>query len=376
MGRAAQQSPLLAGRRRERGIALALALFATVLVGAMVAGAFVAATEEQRQSESWRRLGRSLGAAEEGLARELLSADPQTYAALALYPADSLPVGPRVTSGGSYAGFVYRLNDRTFLLDVAGADEPAGATALGGARARIGVFAQLRAPHLDLRAALTSSGPVDLSGPVGIDGADQAPTGWQSCGPPDSMRAGLRTSGTLRADDTTGLSGAPPVWRDPGPIDTVEVPRWAGRAGWVLPGGDYAIGPAIRGADCDRTVATNWGEPQDPGSVCGSYAPVVVVTGDVTVSGGRGQGTLVVDGDLTLSGGTEFVGVVLVSGTLRSADSGSHITGAVVAGRVELANRQLGGRPMVTFSKCAIDMALRAFATLIPLRSRGWVQVF
>lgn len=376
MGRAAQQSPLLAARRAERGIALALALFATVLVGAMVAGAFVAATEEQRQSESWRRLGRSLGAAEEGVARELVSADPQAYAALAVYPTDSLPVGPRVTGAGSYTGFAYRLNGRTFLLDVTGADEPAGVTALGGARARIGLFAQLRPPRLDLRAALTSIGPVELSGVVGVEGADQAPTGWQSCGPPDSTRAGLRTSGTLRADDTTGLAGAPPVWRDPGPIDTVEVPRWAARAGWVLPGGDYAIGPAIRGAGCDRTVATNWGDPQDPGGVCGSYAPVVVITGDVTVSGGQGQGTLVVDGDLTLSGSTEFAGVVLVRGTLRSSDSGSHITGAVVAGRVELVGRPVGGGPLVTYSKCAIDNALRAAATLAPLRSRGWVQVF
>src|SRR5260221_3081349 len=53
--------------RNERGMALAIAIFALVIVGALVAGAFFAGTQEQRVAENSKRLQQSFGAAEMGL---------------------------------------------------------------------------------------------------------------------------------------------------------------------------------------------------------------------------------------------------------------------------------------------------------------------
>ena len=50
----------------ERGMALAVAIFALVVVGALVAGAFFAGTQEQRVGENSRRVTQSFGAAEAG----------------------------------------------------------------------------------------------------------------------------------------------------------------------------------------------------------------------------------------------------------------------------------------------------------------------
>ena len=47
----------------ERGMALAVAIFALVVVGAMVAGAFFAGTQEQRVGENQRRVQTSFGIA-------------------------------------------------------------------------------------------------------------------------------------------------------------------------------------------------------------------------------------------------------------------------------------------------------------------------
>ena len=47
--------------RDERGMALAVAIFALVVVGALVAGAFFAGTQEQRVGENQRRVQTSFG---------------------------------------------------------------------------------------------------------------------------------------------------------------------------------------------------------------------------------------------------------------------------------------------------------------------------
>lgn len=59
-----------------------------------------------------------------------------------------------------------------------------------------------------------------------------------------------------------------------------------------------------------------WGDPDGPFRPCGSELPMRGSTGDVQVAGGVGQGLLVVDGDLTLTG-SRLYGMVIVRGTLR-----------------------------------------------------------
>src|SRR5207244_12292874 len=71
--------------RDERGMALAVAIFALVVVGALVAGAFFAGTQEQRVGENQRRVQTSFGVAEAGAQERVLSWDPGTMNRRALY---------------------------------------------------------------------------------------------------------------------------------------------------------------------------------------------------------------------------------------------------------------------------------------------------
>jgi len=78
--------------RNERGMALAIAIFALVIVGALVAGAFFAGTQEQRVAENSKRLQQSFGAAEMGLNEVIRNWKPQTLNKMPIYPRDSVRV--------------------------------------------------------------------------------------------------------------------------------------------------------------------------------------------------------------------------------------------------------------------------------------------
>ena len=71
--------------RNERGMALALAIFALVIIGALVAGAFFAATQEQRVAENTRSSGRAFGTAEGGAVKVVSNWVPSTYAGMTVY---------------------------------------------------------------------------------------------------------------------------------------------------------------------------------------------------------------------------------------------------------------------------------------------------
>src|SRR2546427_9262595 len=120
--------------QNERGMALALAIFALVVVGALVAAAFFAGTQEQRVGENWRRLQQSFGAAETGLNEVIRCWDPQRINSMRQYPLDSIrvplsPAGSTCPSAGYdtltpdhsgvYGGGVYCPHAQRFLREPA-----------------------------------------------------------------------------------------------------------------------------------------------------------------------------------------------------------------------------------------------------------------
>ncbi len=84
--------------RNERGMALAVAIFALVIVGALVAGALFAGTQEQRVGESTRRLEQAFGVAELGVYDVVRTWDPVAYNQRGVYPTDSIDL-PTATLG-------------------------------------------------------------------------------------------------------------------------------------------------------------------------------------------------------------------------------------------------------------------------------------
>ncbi|HJS43727.1 MAG TPA: hypothetical protein VJ755_09665 [Gemmatimonadales bacterium] len=380
--------------RDERGMALAVAIFALVVVGALIAGAFFAGTQEQRVGENQRRLQASFGVAEAGAQERVLAWDPATMNRRNLYPRDSVVIGPNAAAPngtGSYGGYSYKVGPNLFLIDVTGRDGASATGAIaggGGARQRIGMIARVAPIDFGIKASLTTQGSVAVSGTANINGADQTPTGWLSCDPPGPPQAGVRDAGgTVTTEGTSTVQGNPPVLNDPTINNNTftvfggaTYAQLAARATIVLPGGTYNnIEPVVTNGVCNRTVLTNWGDGQNPNMPCGNYFPIIRLTGNSQINVRQGQGILLVDGNLTIQGSFDFFGITIIQGDLITAGGGNadaHFWGGVMAKNADLSTQTLGGHATLNYSSCAIVAALQATSPISMMRSRGWVQLY
>ena len=397
--------------QNERGMALAIAIVALVIVGALIAGALFSGTQEQRVAENVRRVQASFGVAEEGVYDIIRTWDSttagvrnqQTYAALYPYPAaapskDSVRMVRKTAKSktGSYSGSLFKLNDELYLLDVSAQDTMslAGRIRGGGAGQRLGLLARIRPVSIDTRAAVTSGGDNVVVGSASIDGNDHPPTGWAGCPPLDSAKAGIRTqsSGTVSTSGHPSINGNPPVLKDPTLADSsfthygdVTYADLAASANITLPAQNFSssIGPVTVGTACDYSVQTNWGSPTTPTGPCGSYFPIVRITGDgAVINGQEGQGVLLVDGGLSVQGGFQFFGIVIVKGSLKTSGGGgtpAHFWGTVMVqdtAQFTDTTNNLSGAANLLYSKCAIIKALNKTGVAAMMRSRGWVQLY
>jgi hypothetical protein len=383
--------------RDERGMALAVAIFALVVVGALVAGAFFAGTQEQRVGENQRRVQQSFGVAEAGAQERVMSWQPDSMNKRKSFPQDSVNIYSQATPGnapggtGRYYGKSYKLGPNVFLIDVTGRDQASAAGTIaggGGARQRIGMITRIAPVDFGIHASLTTQGGVKLSGNANVDGNDQVPTGWTSCDPPGAGQVGIRDNGSNVSTQGNGhVDGYPvPVVNDPSinnntfnTFGGATYAQLAARANVTLPGGNYQTAPAFAGANCDKTVLTNWGDGVNPLSSCGSYYPIIHIVGSVTLNGDQGQGILLVDGDLNVQGSYQFFGIVIVQGDLKTAGGGNtdaHFWGGVMSKNVDLSIQNLSGKATLNYSSCSILTALQATSPISLMRSRGWVQLY
>lgn len=127
--------------RNERGVALVLAILVLTVIGALVAAAFFAGTQEQRMAEHTRRVQRALGAADAGLA-EVLRQWPDAATNLGVYPSDSLVLVATTTPHGTgeFLGAVYRLNPKLYFVSLTGRDRA------DRARQRLGLLVRRSVP--------------------------------------------------------------------------------------------------------------------------------------------------------------------------------------------------------------------------------------
>ena len=381
--------------RDERGMALAVAIFALVVVGALVAGAFFAGTQEQRVGENQRRVQTSFGVAEAGAQERVLNWDPGTMNRRPVYRpgGDSVAIRDTVTPNGSgrYFGTSYKVGPSLFLIDVTGRDQASAAGAIaggGGARQRIGLIARIAPVDFGIQASLTTQGLVNMSGNANIIGVDQIPTGWTSCDPPGPAKAGVRDNGgNVTESGNATVLGTPPVVNDPTVNNNTftmfggsTYAALAARATITLPSGNYTTQPVVNGAGvCDNTVLTNWGDGQNPAAACSDYFPIIHIAGSATLNGDQGQGILLVDGDLSVQGSYQFFGIVVIQGDLKTAGGGStdaHFWGGVMAKNADLSEQNLSGKATLNYSSCSINAVLQATSAISMMRSRGWVQLY
>jgi hypothetical protein len=399
--------------KSERGMALAIAIVALVVVGALVAGAFFAGTQEQRVGENSQRSMQAFGVAEEaafGVITKWQNKDSAiVYNARPIYPADSLalPVGhpsawtTAANRTGVYGGYLYKLNDQQYFIDMTGLDSVslrAGGSALrrigGGGRQRIGLLARIKPLQIDVQASLTTGRGDIVTGNARIIGFDTIPPGWPDCGPLDAPKAGIRadTGTTVTQQGSTEIQGMPAVKTDAAVTDStfskygdVNYTQLAQRANIDLPGGNFStsIAPVVTNGVCDRSEPYNWGDGLNRNQPCSTYFPIVHIRGDATINGQQGQGILLIDGSLNVQGGFQWFGITIIKGKLRTAGGGAgaasaaHFWGTVMAqDSVVVEDNQISGNANLRYSKCAILKALDATGVVSLMRSRGWVQLY
>jgi len=286
------------------------------------------------------------------------------------------------------------LNTNLYLIDVTGHDTVSGtgSASSGRARQRLGLLTRIRVLPLNVQASLTTGNSDALAGQATVNGTDQVPPGWASCGAVGPSLAGIRSdAGTsVSTSGSASIIGTPPVMIDASVSDTtfsrfgdVTYSQLAARANITLAGGQNfgnSIGPVVAGGVCNRAVNTNWGDGANPTQPCGGYFPIIHVMGDATINGDQGQGILLVDGDLNIQGGFQWFGVTIVQGTLKTTGGGStdaHFWGAtMVHDSVNFGSNTLGGHANINYSSCALMAALNNTGIVAPMRSRGWVELF
>jgi len=98
------------------------------------------------------------------------------------------------------------------------------------------------------------------------------------------------------------------------------------------------------------------------------------VGSQITSFGWHGEGILIVNGDLTMTGGT-FNGILWVIGTLEIGAGNPVINGAVVVESATTADAALKGTLSINYDKDKIDLVLQKIATLPWIEKGTWEQL-
>jgi hypothetical protein len=387
----------------ERGMALAVAIFALVVIGALVAGAFYASTLEQRTGRNSMFAAEAAQAAETG-PMSVLGAWDQ-------YVNNNMPNGQTVSLGAtnmpnrtdmSYTVSVTRLNDQMFLLSSLGSRVDGAGNEL--AQSTVATLARLSFVKATAKAAVTVTKPITFNGNAfQVTGYDSIPKGWDTDtlgnADPDCTRgpdqAGIRSATTTGANngDLTKIDGAPDVIaNDPtvssdffnifGDVTFDELKKNADIV--VTATTPQMPTPTLMAAApfrCNVGDWNNWGEPERTAGyvkACSTYFPIIYSSGSqLKMSGGaRGQGLLLIEGDLEITGNFEFSGLIVAKGGIKINGTGNKITGALLAQDVDISDKNsISGNTTLQFSSCALNKAIQGSAFAEPIAYRSWAQL-
>lgn len=381
---------MLARSSNRPGFALAVALAAIVIIGAIITGMFFTSTQEYRISRNSALQARALTTAEYGMNSIVGTGQWQ--------PGWNTGVngllGTTVYSpgdGGLDTVRVSKLADGMFLVTSTGRVGPAGGAQ---ARHRLGGLVTLAVPQLNMLAALTTKAQVKLGGSSFLDGNDDSVSNW-SCPPLGPGLPGLVLPDTTKittagCNNLSCVAGSPKVAQDPAAAKDSTYFNYGPGLDWSTLTGSAnktynsgstinGLGPSIAAGACNTGDPSNWGDPlhANPAMTpCQTYFPIIYAKGDLQITGGVGQGILLVEGDLSVQGGAEFYGPVIVKGSLKTAGTGGHFNGGVMAANVDLEQSTLLGDAVIHYSSCALKKALNGAASPMFLTRRSWTELY
>lgn len=374
----------------ERGMALPMAVFALVVIGALVAGIFFTGRIEQRSGTNGAMSAQAFETAEAGVALEMANWDYNSMAVPDTLAITQTSLGAK----SAYSGSVERLSQTMFLLKVQGEQYSSTTQTpenLVSSRL-VARLLKLSPVEITVQAALLARGDVTVRGTAQLDGGDTNPPTWDpdeyGCEPADDV-TGIRTSGDVRFSGSPDVEGSPPYEEFYSGLQDSTFMRpfneLKGGADIIFPtGGNLSPLPTVllsATSVCNVGSDLNWGEPYGGSGLgivepCQSHYPVVLSRGNLRLNNGRGQGVLLVEGDLTLAGNFEFNGVIIVTGTFDASHGTNVVHGAVMSSNGVLDDMTLAGTPTVNYSACAVARALNGAAAVEPLAGRGWVQLY
>jgi hypothetical protein len=389
-------------RTDERGMALAIALLAIVVIGALVTGTFFAGRMEMAAGRNSVYTAQATEAAEAGLATAfgatwnsswnayLLAYDAgtPTYTQTPVYPLQA----SRNNSSVRYTQTVRRLKAGVFEVTSVGEKLDRNGNVL--ATRMLAKLGKLYTVTIDIKAAVTADADVQVNGhTTKVDGHDQLPDGWVSeCPAPAAGTGvyGIRTSaavGTSGNPDIQGVPAAtqindatvtPALFLNPfnllSPLANITLTSAGGTQ-------NFHPGPTSTGSSCNTADLNNWGEPLRNGGFdphCIDYYPIVYYPGPGTLalSTGRAQGIILSAGDIDIAGNFEFNGIMLAMGAINTHGTGNKVSGAVLAGNANINDDDtIAGTPTILYSSCAINMALKKSARGLALNERNWAQI-
>ena len=152
----------------ERGMALALVLFALVIMGALLSGSFLAVRLDRNSSTATVYAGDAQAAAEAGITEVWTTWDPSVNSVMTIWdgtPATELGTPMHALSGTTYrqvADSVRRLNSELFLVRSFGQRTNSS----GAVISQLGVAQLFRIvkPTISVNAAVTTMDPLTLNG--------------------------------------------------------------------------------------------------------------------------------------------------------------------------------------------------------------------
>jgi Tfp pilus assembly protein PilX len=373
----------------ERGIALAVAIFALVVIGLLVAGTFFAGRLEQQSGENAFYANQAGEAAQAALTQTLQTTSAATLVAIA--PGASAS-GPSTSLAG-HAGAtttIKGLTSSVWLITAIGSKTNASGTQL--ATRSLAQLVRLNTAQITVTAGLTAIGKVTVTGSSEVYGWDVTPPSWL-VGSPAVQCPSLDDVAAVRYNGQVTQQGSAVIKGDPNRVadSALTAANMFGGSTFndlkamatkILTGNVSGLAAVTTGtpAVCNTAVESNWGAPTDKASPCFTYFPILYHYGDLSISGtGEGQGILLVEGNLSVQGRIDFYGPVIATGGVNIRGTGSDdvkFYGGVMAQDVTLDDTKLAGNAMINYSSCAIRRALQGSALPIPLTERSWVQVY
>lgn len=388
----------LSGQRE--GFALAGALLAMVVVGALITGSFFAASQENAIGLSSRYNDAALYTAEYGLNQAVQEVSNLTLRALTQ---DTLlpPKWAVVNNDTIGLDSVWIRPSGPNRLFVSKGVATGGDRRYAGATRVLALMTHTVNINFPTDRAMQVLGGLTAKGNSYISGRDTFPQSpsqsqWADCGPGNGTQASVVAKDTTQVTAQGSAQYIGNKVQDPSLDSTsflnfggITYDQLAALASKVYPANSN-VNPAPVGTatTCAVSVTDNWGEPGLPlgsssGLVpgCKNYFPVIHVLGNMILpSGGRGQGILLVDGNLQISGGFEFWGITVVKGNLTSTGTGGHLDGVVLAmdsTNVDIDNVAVGNS-VVELSSCAVKRAaanIPGFNVAIPLRTHSFLDL-